>query len=250
MESEKAREFQANFFRQCPGVESLIDVMEAVPSAFLFVKDRESRYVRANVGALSTYGLQREADLIGRRSNEFFPHLLADAWETEDQRVMDSGQSLLGEIWLVPHIRGTPRWFNSSKSPIVNQRGTVIGLVGLMHPITTPDDQRTHFQELQRVMEYIDDHFLDEITAERLAKIAGFSVPHFNRRFREILRLSPMEYVASLRIQEAQRLLSTTDESIAEIALTTGHYDQSHFTKRFRSAIGMTPLGYRKRYQR
>ena len=58
-----------------------------------------------------------------------------------------------------------------------------------------------------------------------------------------------MEYVLSLRIQEAQRLLSTTDSTIGEIALAIGFYDQSHFTKRFRKLTGMTPLAYRKRFR-
>ena len=58
-----------------------------------------------------------------------------------------------------------------------------------------------------------------------------------------------MEYVLSLRVQRAQRLLTTTNQSVGEIALATGFYDQSHFTKRFNKAVGMTPLAYRKKYR-
>jgi len=250
MSPEEVKQFQADFFAQCPSAEALITLLETVPSGYLFVKDREKRYVRANPEAFATYGLKEECELIGRRNQDFFPSLLAKAYESEDERVMSNGKPVIGEVWLVPTILGTPRWYNSSKTPIHNIEGEVIGLAGLMHPITTPDDQRTHFQELQRVMQFIENHFLDEITVDRLAEIAGISVPHFNRRFRQLLRLSPMEYVSSLRIQEAQRLLATSDLPIAEIALATGHYDQSHFTKRFRAALGMTPFAYRKRYRR
>ena len=86
---------------------------------------------------------------------------------------------------------------------------------------------------------------VDEITAESLAEKTGRSVPHFNRLFRKVLRLSPMEYVLSLRVQEAQRLLATTGMSLGEIAAATGFYDQSHFTKRFRKVTGLTPSEYR-----
>ena len=58
-----------------------------------------------------------------------------------------------------------------------------------------------------------------------------------------------MEYVLSLRVQEAQRLLTTTTHSVGEIASATGFYDQSHFTRRFNKAVGMTPLAYRKKYR-
>jgi AraC-like DNA-binding protein len=57
-----------------------------------------------------------------------------------------------------------------------------------------------------------------------------------------------MDYVLSLRIQEAQRLLATTGETLSGIAAQVGFYDQSHFTKRFRKVTGLTPAQYRQRY--
>jgi len=116
----------------------------------------------------------------------------------------------------------------------------------LMYPIETPEDQRAYFGNLQAAIAYIDTHFVDELTAEALASRAGLSVSHFNRLFRKVLRLSPMDYVLSLRIQEAQRLLSTTQTSLSEIAAATGFFDQSHFTKRFRKVTGVTPSEYRR----
>ena len=240
--------FQKGFFRQNPTIEPMLRVMAQVPGACLFVKDLKSRYVRANAGSLETYGLTREEELVGQRNRDFFPALLAEAYESEDRRVIQSRKPVLSEIWLVPHMRGTPRWFVSSKAPLFNIDNTVIGLVGQMHPIATPDDQHAHFRELRKVIEFIDRHFVDEITADRLAGMAGISVPHFNRRFRQLLRLSPMEYVLSLRIQEAQRQLTTTKRTVGEISLATGFYDQSHFTKRFNKVVGMNPLAYRRKY--
>jgi transcriptional regulator GlxA family with amidase domain len=164
--------------------------------------------------------------------------------------VFQTQEPVWNEIWLVPHIRGTPRWFVSSKTPLFDLRGELMGLAGLMHPIATPEDQRAYFGELQRVMSYIDSHLVDEIDATTLAAIAAVSVSQFNRRFRQLLRLSPMEYVLSLRVQEAQRLLATTRQPVGDIAAATGFCDQSHLTKRFRKLTGMTPLAYRRRYQR
>ncbi|WP_368737053.1 helix-turn-helix transcriptional regulator, partial [Klebsiella pneumoniae] len=50
-------------------------------------------------------------------------------------------------------------------------------------------------------------------------------------------------------LQEARRLLVTTDHSLSVIAMDTGFFDQSHFTKRFRKMTGMTPTQYRKFFQ-
>lgn len=249
MKVSHARQFQEEFFRKNPSLREPLELMRTAQQASFFVKDAQSRYVMCNAFHLVTYDLTDEAGLVGRAARDFFPDLLAEAYEANDRLVLDSGRSLRNEVWLVPHIRGTPRWFVSGKSPLYDLEGRVMGLAGLMHPIATPEDQRAHFQELQRVIAYLEENFIDDVTVERLAEIAGISAPHFNRRFRQLLRLSPMEYVLSLRIQEAQRRLMTTDRGIGDIAVSTGFYDQSHFTKRFRKITGMTPLAYRRRFR-
>ncbi|MCB1063282.1 MAG: AraC family transcriptional regulator [Verrucomicrobiae bacterium] len=249
MPFSEARKFQSQFFRQIPSLEPVLRLMSAAPNASFFVKNLDSRYVMCNEVHLVTYGLTQEEGLLGKAARDFFPKLLAEAYEANDRKVFETGKPLWNEVWLVPHIRGTPRWFVSSKTPLLDMTGEIIGLAGLMHPIATPEDQRTHFQELERVIGYLETGFVDEVTVESLAGIAGISVPHFNRRFRQLLRLSPMEYVLSLRIQEAQRQLVTSNRSIGEIAIGTGFCDQSHFTKRFRKVTGMTPLAYRKRFR-
>ena len=239
--------FQNEFFARCPGLREPIELMAAIPNVALYVKDIESRYIYNNDFHRIRYDRIREPDLIGKRARDFFPALLGEAYEANDRIIFETGQTIRNQIWLVPTIRGTPGWFLSGKSPIRTPGGMIIGLLGLMYPIETPEEQRAYFGSLQAAIAYIDSHFVDEITAEKLARLARLSVPHFNRLFRKILRLSPMDYVLSLRVQEAQRLLSTTQCTLSEIATATGFYDQSHFTKRFRKITGMTPLEYRKK---
>ena len=100
-----------------------------------------------------------------------------------------------------------------------------------------------------RVMRYIEEHYTEQISMDAMARLAGLSSTHFNRRFRSLLRMSPTDFLRSLRMQEAQRLLTVSQDSVGEIALASGFYDQSHFTKRFRATTGMTPLAYRKRFR-
>lgn len=243
-----ARAFQETFFSRCPGLREPIELMGTMPNICLYVKNRESRYVYNNEFHRIRYDRISELDLVGKRASDFFPALLGEAYEANDRVVFESGETIRNQIWLVPTIRGTPGWFLSSKSPLVDTEDEIIGLLGLMYPIDTPEDQRTYFGDLQKAIEYIDSHFVDEITAQKLADLSGMSVPHFNRLFRKILRLSPMEYVLSLRVQEAQRLLSTTRKSMSEVSASVGFYDQSHFTKRFKKITGITPLQWRKEY--
>mgnify|MGYP001027934724 CR=1 FL=1 len=240
------RRFQDEFFALCPGLREPLELMAAMPNVGLFIKNRESRYVYNNDFHRIRYDRIREEDLVGHRARDFFPALLGDAYEANDRVVFETGRIIRNQIWLVPTIRGTPGWFLSSKAPLRDRDGEIIGLLGLMYPIETPEEQRTHFGNLQRAIAHIESHYVDEITTADLARLAGLSVPHFNRLFRKVLRLSPMEYILSLRVQEAQRLLSTTQLPLGGIAARTGFYDQSHFTKRFRKVTGLTPLQYRR----
>lgn len=248
MSPSEMKRYQEEFFARCPGLFEPVELMAAMPNLGLYVKNLESRYVYNNDYHRIRYDRIRAEDLVGKRARDFFPALLGEAYEANDRVVFESGRSVRNEIWLVPTIRGTPGWFLSSKCPLRGVDGSIVGLLGMMHPIDTPEDQRAHFGKLQAAIEYLETHFIDEISTNRLADLAGVSVPHFNRLFRKVLRLSPMEYVLSLRVQEAQRLLATTRQSMSEIAAAVGFYDQSHFTKRFRKITGITPLQYRKRY--
>ena len=57
--------------------------------------------------------------------------------------------------------------------------------------------------------------------------------------------LTPSQFIAKTRIAAASRLLRETEQSIADIALACGFYDQSAFTRTFRAMTGVTPTQFR-----
>ena len=118
-----------------------------------------------------------------------------------------------------------------------------------MHLVDTPMDRSLHFQELTPVISLIEERFNEDLSMQEMAENVGLSSTQFNLRFRQILRMSPTEYLQKLRIETAQRLLFRSDKNIASISSEIGFYDQSHFTKRFRKITGLTPLAYRKRFR-
>jgi AraC-like DNA-binding protein len=118
-----------------------------------------------------------------------------------------------------------------------------------MYPIATPKEQMARFKRLAPAVQYLDEHFREHIVLKKLGNLCGLSSTHIHRLFQRILRMSPAEYLLALRLQEARRLLATTDEPVSVIALGTGFFDQSHFTKRFRKVIGMTPTQFRRAFK-
>jgi Signal transduction histidine kinase len=73
------------------------------------------------------------------------------------------------------------------------------------------------------------------------------SQSQLNRKVKSITGYNTSAYVLQIRMEQAQRMLASTEESIGEIADKCGFDDQSHFTRAFRQMMGITPSKYRKR---
>jgi transcriptional regulator of acetoin/glycerol metabolism len=103
---------------------------------------------------------------------------------------------------------------------------------------------------LRRVREYIDSHLAERLSVERLAAVAGLSVFHFARSFKQSQGTTPHDYLLERRIVRAQALLDDTDTPLSEIALVSGFADQSHFTRHFRKRVGVPPSTFRQSQRR
>lgn len=100
---------------------------------------------------------------------------------------------------------------------------------------------------LKSAVNYIDDHFSDEITFEDLCKRANVTPQHLCRLFKKYFNLRPMEYLAKYRIQEAKAMLNSTNISIAEIAEKVGFSNCNYFCILFKRYENTTPTKYRNR---
>ena len=97
---------------------------------------------------------------------------------------------------------------------------------------------------IQKAIDYIDENLLEEITAEDLAKIAGFSTDHFYKLFRSYVGVPIMEYVTRRKLQYALYELSQ-GKKIIDIAITYGFETHAGFTKAFKKTFGYPPNFYR-----
>ena len=244
----QAKQFQQTFFACNPLAESVISLFDSLPQTYFYAKDTESRFVRVNRLFLENHGLIDEAEAIGKTDYDFHPPLMAEAYISEDRRVMASRKPLPGQVWLVLHRRTVPRWYVSTKTPLFNCNDDVVGIVGAMYRIEHQQELTLYLQELLPVAQYIETHYSEKISMMKMADLAGLSSTHFNRRFRQLLRVTPSHYLRSVRVQAAQRLLTTTSRTLTEISVDVGFTDQSHLTRRFREVTGMTPTAWRKRF--
>ena len=100
---------------------------------------------------------------------------------------------------------------------------------------------------LRLVVDYIHDNLARPITLWELAKVAGVSVRHFERAFRQATGVPPHAYVLQKRLASARELLlSQPVLSIEEIAARTGFSSSSHLASAFRRQSGLTPSTFRR----
>ncbi len=98
---------------------------------------------------------------------------------------------------------------------------------------------------MRRVREYVDAHLGESMDLAELAAVAGLSVFHFARQFKQSAGVTPHSYLVKRRIERAQDMLARTDLALSEIALAAGFSDQSHLARHFRQILGKTPREFR-----
>ena len=100
------------------------------------------------------------------------------------------------------------------------------------------------FRRLQWGMEYLHDHYTENITVERLAKHACLSPFHFKRLFREFYQEPPYQFIRKLRLKKAADLL-LQGLPVNEVCRTVGWQDPSSFIRLFKKEMKVTPSAYR-----
>lgn len=99
---------------------------------------------------------------------------------------------------------------------------------------------------MEAVINYINDHIAEGINRKDLAKLIHLSETRFHYVFKEIMGISPMNYVTAQRLQKAQKKLLLTDISISEIAESVGISNISYFSSLFKKKFHVSPLHYRQ----
>lgn len=101
-------------------------------------------------------------------------------------------------------------------------------------------------RRIQLAMDYIDQHITDDLTLKELSSVANMSTSYFSQLFKELNGFSAWDYIISKRVDQAQKLLISSNESIYSIALQSGFNNTTNFYKAFKKITGVSPSTYRK----
>lgn len=107
--------------------------------------------------------------------------------------------------------------------------------------------QKEYVQKFNTLMDYIDEHYMEDLNLETIAKSIGFSKFHFSRLFKQYTNFTFCDYLCYRRIKVAEELLAEPDLSITEIALQAGFPSISTFNRLFKQRKNCTPSEYRSK---
>jgi AraC-like DNA-binding protein len=244
---ETASSLRRSFVESLDGILPVDRLFDGVPDIVFFVKDAKGRYMAVNDTLASRCGLANKDQAIGRTAGELFPAPLGDAFVLQDAEVLRGGATIRDHLELHLYPGGRRGWCLTYKEPVIGKNGAVVGICGISRDLHAPETSDGNFAAMSAAIDHIHKHFDEALRLPALAEMAGLSVYQFDQRIRSLFHVTAGQYIVKVRIDAACKRLTTTDEPIAQIALSCGYSDQSAFSRQFKQAVGISPLAYRRK---
>lgn len=103
--------------------------------------------------------------------------------------------------------------------------------------------QRRQQQIVNYTVYYLENHYKEEITLEKLAQDQFLSPTYLSKIFKEATGVSPINYLIEIRLKRAKDMLKNDNLTIKEVASAVGYQDAYHFSKSFKKLYGVSPSG-------
>ena len=113
-------------------------------------------------------------------------------------------------------------------------------------PAMQPNKQREYIEKFNVVFDYIEHHYMEDITLDSVAAQIGFSKFHFSRLFGQFTDTSFYDYLCARRIKAAETLLLDPNLPITEVALQSGFASISTFNRVFKKFKECTPTEFKE----
>ncbi len=230
-------------------IAALEQMFDQVPETAFFIKDGQGRYVTVNHSLLARHGLTCKRDAIGKRPSDICSGDFGKLPSEQDSLVLESGVPIIDHLEMQWEMPGRPVWCLTTKIPLKDNHGRVIGIVGFSRDVRTTVAPSAVPATFALAIEQFERELPSEATPAWLAKLAQMPSHRFARTMKLIFGLTPSQYIAKSRLGKASNLLLQTNRSISEIAQICGYFDHSAFSRAFKKATGASPINFRRQWQ-
>jgi AraC-like DNA-binding protein len=217
---------------------------DGLGDTFFFAKNLAGETLFFSRGILPHIGLQSEEQMLGATDEDLTPGPFAAHYRADDRTVIESKQPLIGHVDVWFDDVGLPDWYETSKYPIFDRSGAVIGVMGTLRRCKMSAVPGVTGTRLGPALSILQQDLGRFPPLAQLANACGMSPRHLQRSFHEVSGLGPRTYWMKCRIREACARLRTGRHSVARVAFDLGFCDQSNFTRHFRRHTGVTPTAY------
>ncbi len=224
----------------------LVTLFDQASDVAFFVKDALVQYIAVNDSLLNRHGLERKEDALGKRPVEICPGEFGRVPTDQDTTVLQTGHPIVNHLEMQWHLPYKRVWCLTTKLPILDSNGTVLGLIGFSRDVRLQVDSHDIPEEFAAALDYFELNLNELGSPSALAKRSELTLQRLNRLTKRLFGLTPGQLITKTRIAAASQMLLETHKSISEISLACGFYDQSAFSRTFRSATGVTPSEFRK----
>jgi diguanylate cyclase (GGDEF)-like protein/PAS domain S-box-containing protein len=194
-------------------------LMDNIPDTIYF-KDTASRFTRVNQAQARLLGVRTPQEALGKTDLDFQETDLARSFYKEEQRLFQTGESLINRIEFNPTPDGQPRWYSATKVPIKDQAGRVIGMVGISHDITQRTQAEMALQEAETKYRTLVEHMPAVIYVD-LANESRNTI-YINSQVQKLLGYSPEDWIAKpdlcidiIHPEDSERVWTELDASEA-----------------------------------
>jgi AraC-like DNA-binding protein len=219
-------------------------LFDAMPDVVFFVKDHLARYVLVNTTLAARCGSRDKRALLGKTAEQVFPARFGRVYTEQDKAIVRHNSRLVDQLELHLYLGQQPGWCLTSKFPLRDPRGRVLGIVGISRDLRAAEKTHPIYQRLAIAAKYIQDNHAQPLKLAQLVTLIEMSASQIERYFHKIFHLTPRQMLLKTRLDAAADML-TSAASISDIATRCGYHDHSAFTRQFKATVGLTPSQYR-----
>ena len=167
--------------------------------------------------------------------------------ESEENRIVTMGGMAAWEdlaLYLIARFYGEATAIQAAKLFLLGDRSEGQLLFAAMRKPKRHEDVI-----IERSQQWAANHYNTPSPVKNMVGQSGLAERTFKRRFKTATGYTPIDYVQTLRIEEAKHMLETTPDAIDMIAQQIGYEDPTSFRRLFKRMTGVTPGRYRQRFQ-